>query len=195
MIHVLMGLVSTCLSLMYLTDFNVEILKKDKVKNTIYVLVCLLTTIILSFQYEVQGVFIGFFAATVMTMMLAYQDLSHKEVDTEILIVAGVVAFPIIFINPMTSPISSLIGVVGIGGSLLLIAVLTKESIGFADAFLIAILGAMLGWQLAVTILIIAFVISSLFGLVVLTFKIKNKKDYIPFIPFILLSLMFVQFI
>ena len=84
----------------------------------------------------------------------------------------------------------SLLGLIVGGGVIYLTGLLgdfmfKKESMGGGDVKLLAMIGAFVGWKLA----LLTFFVAPLFGAVVgIILKIKNKTDTIPYGPFISLA-------
>lgn len=114
----------------------------------------------------------------------SYQDLKYKEIEDEIHIfalAAGMVGLIIKGFNPLDSFFGLLAG----GGTLLLIAILSRGGMGGADIKLNAVYGAVLGLKLTVLSLLIAFALGALTSLLLIIFKIKGRKDVIPFSPFL----------
>jgi leader peptidase (prepilin peptidase)/N-methyltransferase len=56
---------------------------------------------------------------------------------------------------------------------------------GGADIKLNAVYGAMLGFRLSILSLLIAFTVGALVSLLLVLFRIKGRKDVIPFSPFL----------
>ena len=77
--------------------------------------------------------------------------------------------------------IAALVG----GGLLLLVAVLTKGGMGGGDIKFVAVLGLWLGVKLTIVMLFLSFFIGGVGGALLLVFKVKGRKDFIPFGPFI----------
>jgi leader peptidase (prepilin peptidase) / N-methyltransferase len=73
------------------------------------------------------------------------------------------------------------------GGSITAIILLTK-GMGFGDAEICLLVGLFLGFKLTLLMLFISFVAGGLIGVLLILFKIKSRKDYIPFGPFIALG-------
>lgn len=102
------------------------------------------------------------------------------------------------FLNPLLLPAAgkvnmlanSSLGIFAGGGSIYLLAVIgnfffKKESMGFGDVKLMAMIGAFLGWKLVLLCFFIAPVLGSMWGLVV---KIKYKQEIMPYGPFLSLG-------
>jgi leader peptidase (prepilin peptidase)/N-methyltransferase len=88
---------------------------------------------------------------------------------------------------------SSLIGAIGGYVSLWsvyhLFRLLTgKEGMGYGDFKLFAALGAWLGWQMLLPIILIAALVGALVGIVMITLRRQNRSTPIPFGPFLAAS-------
>jgi leader peptidase (prepilin peptidase)/N-methyltransferase len=74
------------------------------------------------------------------------------------------------------------------GGLLLLIAILSRGGMGSGDVKFAAAVGIWLGWKLTLFALLLAFLFGGIGSAFALIFKLKGRKDYIPFGPFIALG-------
>lgn len=114
----------------------------------------------------------------------SFQDLKYREIEDEIHIIAlgaGIAGLIIKGFNPLDSFLGLLTG----GGILLIIAVFTRGGMGGADIKLNAVYGIILGLKLSLLSLFIAFTAGALISLLLILFKIKGRKDVIPFSPFL----------
>ncbi len=88
----------------------------------------------------------------------------------------------------------SLIGLIVGGGVFLLVGLLgefifKKEALGFGDVKFAAMLGAFLGWQNLLLILVLASFLGSIVGITMIYLSgRKDKSSYIPFGPFLTIS-------
>jgi leader peptidase (prepilin peptidase)/N-methyltransferase len=80
------------------------------------------------------------------------------------------------------------------GGTITAIILLTK-GMGFGDAEICLLVGLFLGFKLTLLMLFISFVAGGLIGVLLILFKIKSRKDYIPFGPFIALGAIATVFL
>ncbi len=80
------------------------------------------------------------------------------------------------------------------GGFLLLIAIVTNGAMGGGDIKLMAMLGFWLGWRLIILNLFLSFLIGGIVSIILILFKFKNKKDMIPFGPFIVIATILTIF-
>lgn len=114
----------------------------------------------------------------------SYQDLKYREIEDEIHL-AALGAGLIGLIIKGFYPLDSFLGMLSGGGILLLIAILTRGGMGGADIKLNAVYGAILGLKLSLLSLLIAFMVGALASLLLVLFRIKGRKDLIPFSPFL----------
>ncbi|UCD58239.1 MAG: prepilin peptidase, partial [Candidatus Hydrogenedentota bacterium] len=89
--------------------------------------------------------------------------------------------------------LDSLIGCV-VGGGILYLAglfslvVFKKEGMGGGDIKLLAMVGAFLGWKLAVMTIVVGSVLGASVGVVLIILRLKMRSDYIPFGPYLALA-------
>ena len=72
-----------------------------------------------------------------------------------------------------------------IGGGIFLLIALITGAMGGGDIKLMGILGFWLGWQNIVVVTFLSFIVGAVISLFLMAFKIKGRKDFIPFGPFI----------
>lgn len=125
---------------------------------------------------------------TSFLITITFIDYDHQLILDKVLIWfagAGVVinlAINSVSITDMLA--ASLIG----GGIMLAIAVASRGGMGGGDIKFVAALGLWLGLKLTLLTLFIAFVTGGMGGMIVLLLKLKGRKDYIPFGPYIALG-------
>lgn len=72
-----------------------------------------------------------------------------------------------------------------IGGGVISIIILLTNGMGWGDAELFCIIGLFLGVRLTLVTLFLSFIIGGVVGGILIILKVKSRKDYIPFGPFI----------
>lgn len=100
-----------------------------------------------------------------------------------------------LILNLMTgnqSLVSMFLGLLITGGLMLLIAVLSRGGMGGGDIKFAAVIGTFLGWSSGLLCLFLAFLLGGLIGTFLLVFKIKERKDMLPFGPFLSLAAVIV---
>ncbi|MBQ6549869.1 MAG: prepilin peptidase [Lachnospiraceae bacterium] len=65
---------------------------------------------------------------------------------------------------------------------------ISRGALGMGDAILILSLGIWCGLQDSFTVILFAFILSGLFGGIVLLVRKKKRQETLPFVPFLLLS-------
>ncbi|QDR80323.1 Type 4 prepilin-like proteins leader peptide-processing enzyme [Sporomusa termitida] len=121
----------------------------------------------------------------VFLLVISIIDYDYQLILDKILIwfaIAGVI-FNTLINNTIVLDI--LWGSVAGGAILFLIALLTKGGMGGGDIKFMAALGLWLGLKLTLLTLFLSFVIGGIGSLLLLALKIKGRKDFIPFGPFI----------
>lgn len=90
---------------------------------------------------------------------------------------------------------SLFLGIAFFCGLISLLAWLTKEkAMGWGDAVLAFFLGSILGWPESLIALIIGFLIGGGVSLILIAFKKKTMKSYLPFAPFLSFGALTVLF-
>lgn len=115
-------------------------------------------------------------------------DLKYKKV-TMLLILPFMLEGIILNVLGLIDFKSSLIGVL-CGLIVLVISVVTKGAIGKGDAYIICAMGCLIGGYYTIVVLTIAMFLSAIVGVVLVMFFRWKTKSRIPFVPFLLLSLV-----
>ena len=124
-----------------------------------------------------------------MTALLicSYVDIRYQKVEKR---VAGIYALLVLAgritegINGMAILFAGLVP----GIFFLFVSFVTRQGIGYGDSILILILGASVGLQREMKILLAAFGISGIWAGVLLYRKRGNMKQEFPFVPFLLIG-------
>jgi leader peptidase (prepilin peptidase)/N-methyltransferase len=127
------------------------------------------------------------FAAAMIGLFVI--DLQHRILPNVITLPGIVVGFLASFLGP-PGWLDSLIGIVGGGGILLLIAeiyyrVRHEEGLGMGDVKMLAMIGAFLGWQLTFVTLVLSSFLGSVVGLTLIALKRGDMKYALPFGTFL----------
>jgi leader peptidase (prepilin peptidase)/N-methyltransferase len=156
-----------------------------------YAIVELLTAILFVWCLHTFGLSLALVKAMMLTcflLVITFIDYDHQLIlDKVILWLSGTGVIIALWMKSMSIwdiLIASLLG----GGLLLLIAVASCGGMGGGDIKFAAALGIWLGWKCLLLALFLSFVFGGVMGLLLLLFKIKSRKDFIPFGPFIALG-------
>lgn len=166
-----------------------------------YMLVELLTGglfVFLGTHYGLSGELFFMLVFAALFVAIFFIDLDHSIIPDE-LVIAG-------FINTAAylgwlhfveeTPVSLLdhgLGFLIGGGLYLFLAIITKGGMGGGDIKLMAMLGLWLGTGGVLWVVLLSSNIGAVVSLLLMALKIKSRKDFIPFGPFIVVSALFVM--
>lgn len=122
-----------------------------------------------------------------LLIVLAWIDIKTGKVPL-ILLLPGSAAGFICFLTAGTFSWKSLMGGLAIGGVILLVAVVTRESIGIGDGLVFIMTGLFLGAGRNLALLVLASGLAAAVSVLLMLFGKITKKQRIPFVPFILLA-------
>ena len=126
-------------------------------------------------------------------LVITYIDLDHRIIPNRITL-PGI---PIFFLCSLALPTPTVkdaaLGVIVGGGSLFLVGwvyrlITKRDGMGGGDVKLLAMIGALIGWQGVLFTIYSASAIGTCVGLSFMAFKGKNLKLAIPFGPFLSLG-------
>ena len=151
---------------------------------TVEILTGLLFILCLSkFDYGFNFAFAIIFVS--FLIVISFIDYDHQLILDKILMWFSGTGLLINLFADYTDIINLIYGSLAGGGTLLLISLLTQGGMGGGDIKFMAALGLWLGLKLTLLTLFLSFVIGGIGSLLLLAFKIKSRKDFIPFGPFI----------
>jgi len=141
------------------------------------------------FTLNTLSIFIFVAALIVITFI----DFEHKIIPDVISLPGILYGLLAALVLSRITFVESLLGALLGGGSLLLVAgfyyLLTKqEGMGLGDVKLLAMMGAFLGWQSILFIIMIGSITGAAIGVAAMVIKKKDRKYAIPFGPFLSLG-------
>jgi len=142
------------------------------------------------FVYAVYRIGINaelFLALTFISLLVivVVSDLTYMIIPNRILLFFLPLFIVERFFNPLTPWWSSLVGALGAFLLLFLIAVVSKGGMGGGDVKLFGVLGYVIGWKLILLTFIIACFSGTIVGLAFMMAGKMQKRNPIPFGPFI----------
>jgi leader peptidase (prepilin peptidase)/N-methyltransferase len=170
--------------------------------SPVYPFVELTTAILLVLLWRKFGATTPFliysFFACIM-MLLIFIDFYHQILPHRITFPCIVLGFASSFINPLVSPLESIAGIV-IGGLLPLIVLVAykwirkKEGLGHGDVFMLALIGAFLGWRQVLVVLFLSSLVGSIIGLIIILMWKKGSDFALPYGTFLGAAALFALF-
>lgn len=116
---------------------------------------------------------------------LGVEDLRTKQVSSLPILVLAVIGCVLSVISGDWGSWNVLLRFLP-GGAMLLLAWMTKESIGYGDAWILLCMGCFMTEIQMMNLCVIALSLSGLFALFLLLVRRKSRKTQIPFVPFLL---------
>jgi len=153
-----------------------------------YPAVELLTGGLFLVTYLHYGLTPGLVAALVFSafmVAITFIDLDHQIILDGMLVLLAVCGLGLQLWIGSVGWASMLIGAGVGGGLLLLLAILSRGGMGGGDVKFAAALGFWLGWPGILLGLFLGFVLGGFISLLLLVTRLRGRKDFIPFGPFI----------
>jgi leader peptidase (prepilin peptidase)/N-methyltransferase len=137
--------------------------------------------------------YLAYFIFTSALIVVSFIDLQHRVVPNVISIPGILLGFPASFLLPRITWVDSLLGILLGGGIIYLVIAVywlftRREGMGGGDLKLLAMIGAFLGWKGAVFSLVSGALAGSVLGLALILVKGWDRRDQIPFGPFLSLG-------
>lgn len=161
-----------------------------------YIAVELITAVIALFLFQQYGFSLQFLSAFVFAaalVVVTFIDLEHGIIP-DVITLPGIPLFMIPAVLVMgVSFLDAFLGAAVGGGVLYLIAegygfFTGREGMGGGDIKLLAMLGAFMGWQSLVFVLLVSSLLGSIVGIGVMVAKHEGMRYAIPFGPFLAVS-------
>lgn len=119
--------------------------------------------------------------------IVAWKDFKTKEVPILPCVGAGIAGGIFSLANAL--PLYEIAGGIAIGIFFCGVAFLSRGSIGYGDGVCIASIGAWIGGEMTVWLLLIAMVLLTLFGGALLAVGKATRKSRLPMLPFMYIAL------
>ena len=120
-------------------------------------------------------------------IVLTFVDFDYQIILDEVLILMLVCGMAYVFFSH-SDYWDALYGMGFAGGLMLLIFILSRGGMGAGDVKLSFVLGLWLGLKASIVFLMLAFILGGAIGVFLLATGIKQRKDPIPFGPFLCLG-------
>lgn len=144
--------------------------------------------IFLKFGFTLEGLIYYIFIASLL--VVSFIDIDHRIIPDTVSLPGIPVGLLASFALPAVTYKDSILGILVGGGSLLTVAwiyslITKKEGIGGGDIKLLAMIGAIVGWQGVLFTIFAASVAGTLIGIVIMQRSQAGIKLAIPFGPFL----------
>lgn len=124
---------------------------------------------------------------------LTFIDIDHMLLPDQLTLplvwLALIAAVGGVTITPSDAVMGAAFGYLSLWSVFWLFKLLTgKEGMGYGDFKLLALFGALLGWQSLLTIILLSSVVGAIIGIALLTIQGKDKATPIPFGPYLAIA-------
>ncbi len=158
-----------------------------------------ISSLCLFLRYGLSWSYLFYFSFVAALIVITVIDLYHQIIPDVISIPGIGVGLLGALILPHITFFNSLMGTLLGGGSLFVIATLyqwlfKREGMGGGDVKLLAMMGAVLGWDVVLLTILLSSLIGSITGILIMVLKGKGFKYAIPFGPFLSLGAVIALF-
>lgn len=199
MIHLMIwggvGLLLYGLSVIYIMKTFKELKAKKFILSGVVLCLIVLSFIALYRHFGINLLAIIHLFLIVNLMILSVHDLMKKQLPLEWLIFMGVFGIFFLWINPNLVVLETILSTLVLAGGMMLITKITHRGIGEGDVVVIALICLILGWKIAMMVLLLSFLIIGCLGLGLLLLKRVNKKTTLPFVPFVLFVILLLEWL
>lgn len=134
---------------------------------------------------------ITYCGALLFLAILVPEDIREKQISAKTVIIFGFLALACQSIKGHGNILADIVCGLVPGILLLILSLISKESIGLGDGMAVAVLGLWIGSGRTLMILCIAWTLAGAYAVIRL---IRKRKEPIPFVPFLLLGMEVLLF-
>jgi leader peptidase (prepilin peptidase)/N-methyltransferase len=147
-------------------------------------------SLIVAYTFGVTEQALLYILITWVLVALTFIDIDHMLLPDQLTLplvwLALIAAVMGITISPTDAIIGAACGYLSLWSVFWLFKLLTgKEGMGYGDFKLLAVFGALLGWQSLLTIVLLSSVVGAIIGIALLSIQGKDKATPIPFGPYL----------
>ncbi len=146
-------------------------------------------------KYHFSTMFFSSILLSAILLPVSIIDFRTKIIPDKPVFLGIGLGIIITLFNNELSILSGLMGFIICGGIMASISTITRGAIGMGDAKLFACIGAFLGIQMTIGVMLLSTMLSGLVGLLLLIFKSVDRKATIPFAPFISVSAIIIMIV
>lgn len=143
--------------------------------------------LLLKFGFTIN--FIKFALLSSLLLVISAIDLFTTDIYTNTIVFGLIMAalFIIISFFVQQKILTYILGGL-VGGGVIALIIITTKGMGWGDAELLLVIGLFLGIKSTILTILLSFILGGFIGFMLIALKIKSRKDYIPFGPFISLG-------
>lgn len=153
-----------------------------------------LLSLVIAINLGASDLALLYIAITWVLVALTFIDIDHMLLPDQLtlpLVWLALIAsvFGITAVSPEEAIIGAACGYLSLWSVFWLFKLITgKEGMGYGDFKLLAVFGALLGWQSLLTIILLSSVVGAVMGIILLSIQGKDKATPIPFGPYLAIA-------
>ncbi|MFP3426853.1 prepilin peptidase [Pseudoalteromonas sp. SIMBA_162] len=152
-----------------------------------------LLSLVIAYTFGATEQALLYIVITWALVALTFIDIDHMLLPDQLTLplvwLALIAAVAGITITPSDAIIGAAFGYLSLWSVFWLFKLLTgKEGMGYGDFKLLALFGALLGWQSLLTIILLSSVVGAIIGIALLSIQGKDKATPIPFGPYLAIA-------
>jgi len=156
-------------------------------------LITALLSLIVAYSFGATEQALLYIFVTWILVALTFIDIDHMLLPDQLTLpllwlalIASVMGYTI---TPTDAIIGAACGYLSLWSVFWLFKLLTgKEGMGYGDFKLLAVFGALLGWQSLLTVILLSSVVGAIIGIALLSIQGKDKATPIPFGPYLAIA-------
>ncbi len=158
-------------------------------KNMLFLLFLMITTQgLLINKYGFNHKYIIYSSLLVLLITISMVDYKTKTIPNTLISIGIILGIISMLINKDLTVASSIFAALIISGMLAGVSIITKGALGMGDVKVFIFIGLFLGLQSTISVLMFSTFLSGMLSLILLAFRIVNRKTAIPFAPFVFVS-------
>lgn len=153
-----------------------------------------LLSLVVAISIGASNLALLYIVITWVLIALTFIDIDHMLLPDQLtlpLVWLALIAsvFGITTVTPEEAIIGAACGYLSLWSIFWLFKLITgKEGMGYGDFKLLAVFGALLGWQSLLTIILLSSVVGAVIGIILLSIQGKDKATPIPFGPYLAIA-------
>ncbi|MCP4060597.1 MAG: prepilin peptidase [Pseudoalteromonas sp.] len=152
-----------------------------------------LLSLVIAYSFGATEHALLYIFVTWILVALTFIDIDHMLLPDQLTLplvwLALIAAVMGITISPGDAIVGAACGYLSLWSVFWLFKLLTgKEGMGYGDFKLLAVFGALLGWQSLLTIILLSSVVGAIIGIALLSIQDKDKATPIPFGPYLAIA-------
>ena len=152
-----------------------------------------LLSLVIAYSFGATEHALLYIFVTWILVALTFIDIDHMLLPDQLTLplvwLALIAAVMGITINTSDAIVGAACGYLSLWSVFWLFKLLTgKEGMGYGDFKLLAVFGALLGWQSLLTIILLSSVVGAIIGIALLSIQGKDKATPIPFGPYLAIA-------